>query len=205
MELLRGIDQSYKIGESRCRRLCKVFDPNRTKMFHVKHFGTIDAAGNEPRLVGFREGPKEGTRRRKEVRSIQTISLSIGVLVFAASLNPPRAQDSYVPAENAEPLGHARGGVRSPVKTDGDLHLNANGKPCLEYFASARPHLIDKSLFDYVVAVTNKCPASIKIQICQKDRSGCSGAVVLAYRSKEFAMGFGPGTNFFEYIAKEAP
>ncbi len=33
---------------------CKVFDPNRTKMFHVKHFGTIQIAGNAPRLVCLR-------------------------------------------------------------------------------------------------------------------------------------------------------
>jgi hypothetical protein len=37
----------------RCRRPCKIFGLNRTKMFHVKHFGTIQTAENEPRLVGF--------------------------------------------------------------------------------------------------------------------------------------------------------
>jgi hypothetical protein len=37
---------------------CKVFGPNRTKMFHVKHFGTTDSARNEPRLVGLRGSDK---------------------------------------------------------------------------------------------------------------------------------------------------
>jgi len=44
-----------RLKEGRCLRPCKVFGPNRTKMFHVKHFGTIGAARNEPRLVGLRE------------------------------------------------------------------------------------------------------------------------------------------------------
>jgi hypothetical protein len=35
-------------------RPCKVYRPNRTKMFHVKLFGTIQTAGNAPRLVGLR-------------------------------------------------------------------------------------------------------------------------------------------------------
>jgi hypothetical protein len=34
--------RSYKIErEGRCLGACKVFGPNRTKMFHVKHFGTV--------------------------------------------------------------------------------------------------------------------------------------------------------------------
>jgi tetratricopeptide (TPR) repeat protein len=39
---------------SRCLRPCKVLNPNRTKMFHVKHFGKIARAKNAPRLVGLR-------------------------------------------------------------------------------------------------------------------------------------------------------
>jgi len=171
----------------------------------VKHFGTIDAAGNAPRLVGFREGPEEGPRRREEMTSIETILLSIGVLVFTASFNPPRAGETYVPAENARPLGQARGAARARVKIEGDVQANAFGKPCLVYLASARAHLVDVNTFDYVVSVTNKCPRTIKLQICQKNRSGCSGAVVPAYRNKEMVMGFGPGADYFEYIAKEAP
>jgi hypothetical protein len=103
----------------------------------------------------------------------------------------PRAEDSYVPAEDAKPFGQERGAVRPPVKTEGNLHLNAYGKPCLAYAASSR--------------VTNKCPSSIRLQICQKDSSGCSSAVVPAYQYKDVVMGYGPGADFFEYIAKEAP
>jgi hypothetical protein len=39
---------------SRCLRPCKVLNPNRTKMFHVKHFGKIARAENAPRPVGLR-------------------------------------------------------------------------------------------------------------------------------------------------------
>jgi hypothetical protein len=59
MELLRGIDQSYKIVGGRCLRVCKVLAPGLTKMFHVKHFGKIDAAGNESGLWVFAKVPRK--------------------------------------------------------------------------------------------------------------------------------------------------
>jgi hypothetical protein len=40
-------------GRHRCVRPCKILGLNRTKTFHVKHFGTIAVAGCEPRLVGL--------------------------------------------------------------------------------------------------------------------------------------------------------
>ena len=42
---------------------CKVFGPNRTKMLHVKLFGTIRTAGNAPRLVGLRGSNGKGRLR----------------------------------------------------------------------------------------------------------------------------------------------
>jgi hypothetical protein len=59
LELPQEIDRSYEIYEYRCLRLPKVFGLDRTKVSHVKHFDTIDAAGEEPRLVGFRQGLRE--------------------------------------------------------------------------------------------------------------------------------------------------
>jgi hypothetical protein len=41
LQLHQKIDRSYKIEAGRRLMPCKVFGPNRTKMFHVKHFGTI--------------------------------------------------------------------------------------------------------------------------------------------------------------------
>ncbi len=41
---------------------------NRTKMFHVKHFGTIQTAGNEFRLVGFRRVIAALFRSRAKLR-----------------------------------------------------------------------------------------------------------------------------------------
>jgi hypothetical protein len=139
------------------------------------------------------------------MRSIETIFLSIGLLVFSASLNPPRAEDTYAPAETPGPLGQAPGAARFGITKAGELHLNTFGKPCIEYNAFSRAHLFDINIFDYVVAATNKCPMSIKIQICEKNRSGCGSVAVPAYQSKEVAMGFGPYTTVFYYIAKEAP
>jgi hypothetical protein len=48
------------------------------------------------------------------MRSVETILLSVGLLVFSASLNSPGAEDSYVPAEDAKSFGQAPGAVRPP-------------------------------------------------------------------------------------------
>jgi hypothetical protein len=139
------------------------------------------------------------------MRSIETIFLSIGLLAFSAGLSQPRADDSYVPAETPRPLGQAPGTARFGITNAGEPHLNAFGKPCIEYNAFSRAHLFDINIFDYIVTAANKCPMSIKIQICEKNRSGCGSVAVPAYQSKEVAMGFGPDTTLFYYIAKEAP
>jgi hypothetical protein len=50
LTLLRSCHQTRNCADrisarrARCLRPCKVFGPNRTKMFHVKHFGTIQNA-----------------------------------------------------------------------------------------------------------------------------------------------------------------
>ncbi len=35
--------RSYSVKAISCMKVCKVFGPNRTKVFHVKRFGTIGA------------------------------------------------------------------------------------------------------------------------------------------------------------------
>jgi hypothetical protein len=129
---------------------------------------------------------------------------TVCVFVLAASMNQTRAEDTYAPAEGA-PMRQAPGAARPGIVTLGDVHTNAFNKPCLEYNASSQGLLSDKALFSYVVAVTNKCGRSIKLQICQKDRSGCNSATVPPYAGKDLVMGFGPRTDYFNYIAKESP
>jgi hypothetical protein len=51
LELDREIGLFYTIEEGRCPGPCKVSGPNRTKMFHVKHFGKVAPAGKQLRLV----------------------------------------------------------------------------------------------------------------------------------------------------------
>jgi hypothetical protein len=138
------------------------------------------------------------------MRSAAPIFLPVCVFALAVSMNQPRAEDSYAPAENA-PMRQAPGAARPGIVTLGDVHTNAFSKPCLEYNASSQGLLSDKAMFSYVVAVTNKCGRSIKLQICQKDRSGCNSATGPPYAGKDMVMGFGPNTTFFNYIAKESP
>jgi hypothetical protein len=140
------------------------------------------------------------------MRSIEAVFLSIGLLGFSAALNHLRAQDANEPADAEQPLYKApRAAAQPGITTTGALHPNAFGKPCIQYDTAARALLVDKNVFDYVVAVTNKCPRAIKVQICQKGGTGCSAVMVQAYRSTDVVMGFGPNTDAFAYIAKETP
>ena len=52
--------------EPSARRLrpCKVLLPDLTKMFHVKHFGTISIAINAHHLVGLPASGKPGSRNQ---------------------------------------------------------------------------------------------------------------------------------------------
>ena len=49
-----------QIAPRRCPRPCKAFRSDRTKMFHVKHFGKVHNIGKVPRLAGL-----YGSRRRQ--------------------------------------------------------------------------------------------------------------------------------------------
>src|ERR1700724_4455309 len=57
-------ERSYKFEKGFCLAPCKIFGPNRTKMFHVKHFCKARTARNEPRLVGFADHMAKGASRR---------------------------------------------------------------------------------------------------------------------------------------------
>ena len=138
------------------------------------------------------------------MRSAASIFLPVCVFVVAASMNQPRAEDTYAPAEGA-PMRQAPGAARPGIVTLGEVHTTAFNKPCLEYNASSQRLLSDKAMFSYVIAVSNKCGKSIKLQICQKDRSGCNSATVPPFGGKDMVMGFGPRTDFFNYIVKESP
>jgi hypothetical protein len=51
-----------------CLEPSKIFWPNRTKTFHVKHFGTIDAGRNKFWFVGFSEplSPEKAAKREAQ-------------------------------------------------------------------------------------------------------------------------------------------
>jgi hypothetical protein len=140
------------------------------------------------------------------LKAIETFLLSIGLLVFFAGFNQPRAQDANEneAGRTGQPL-YKTGRAQAGVTATGPLHVNAFGKPCMQYDTAARRFLVDKNMFNYTVAVTNTCPRAIKVRICQRDGFGCSSVLVRAYRSTEVVMGFGPNTDAFAYIAKETP
>ena len=149
--------------------------------------------------------PKTGAKAAGGMKAIKPIFLTIGLLADSASLNSPRAEDFYVPAENYRLHVQAPGAARNGVTASGEVHMNAFNKPCLAFNAASKARLVDKNIFDYIVAAINKCPITIKVRICQRDGLGCNSAAVPAYKTKDVAMGFGPNTTFFDYVVKETP
>lgn len=141
------------------------------------------------------------------MRLSSTFALAIVLLALSGGgPDTPRAGEADAPPQDGEMSPYkARNAALFPVKTEGELHGNALGKPCLAYRAYSRPYLIDKKITDYVVVPTNSCPTAIRIRICQTDRSGCQSALVPAYKSTDIVMGIGPQMDTFHYLARELP
>lgn len=139
------------------------------------------------------------------MRLIEANLFSIGLLILFTGSNPARAEDPYRPAETPAPPRPASGAGSQEIAFLGARHTTALGKPCLEITPSSRAHLVNQEVYDYVVAINNKCPRMIKVRICYKGSFDCNSARIHSYQSQELVMGFGPKTDRFNLTAKEDP
>lgn len=82
-------------------------------------------------------------------------------------------------------------------------HRNALGKPCLEFEAVSRAHVINPNVYDHVVSVYNSCVKTIKVQICYTHTTQCIDVEATSLKRKDVILGVFPSIQYFRYSYRE--
>jgi hypothetical protein len=82
-------------------------------------------------------------------------------------------------------------------------HRDFAGSPCLTVSGSAQPHAIDPNLYDDVIAVVNKCPQRIAMQVCYYKSDDCIQMDIPGESHEEAILGIIPATKDFRFEFRE--
>jgi hypothetical protein len=101
-----------------------------------------------------------------------------------------------------------RSAVQSPSfgprgETEILRHRALTGKPCLTVAGVARPHLIDRKLYDHVITASNACPQRIAIRVCYYRTDDCIPMEIPGGQRKEAVLGTLPATKEFGFEFRE--
>jgi hypothetical protein len=82
-------------------------------------------------------------------------------------------------------------------------HRDLTGKPCLAVTGIARPHIIDRKLYDHVITASNACPQRIAIRVCYYRTDDCIPIEIPGGQRKEAVLGTLPATKEFGFEFRE--
>ena len=82
-------------------------------------------------------------------------------------------------------------------------HRDFAGKPCLTVQGNARPHIIDRNLYDHVITASNACPQRIAIRVCYYRTDDCIPMEIPGGERKEAILGTLPATKEFGFEFRE--
>ncbi len=82
-------------------------------------------------------------------------------------------------------------------------HRDFAGKPCLTVLGTARPHIIDRKLYDHVITASNACPQRIVIRVCYYRTDDCIPMEIPGGERKEAILGTLPATKDFGFEFRE--
>jgi hypothetical protein len=85
------------------------------------------------------------------------------------------------------------------------VHRDALGRPCLDFEAASRAHVINPNVYDHVVSIHNRCVKLIKLNVCYYGSDRCIDMEVPALSRKDGILGIYPSMRFFRYSYKEKP
>ena len=85
------------------------------------------------------------------------------------------------------------------------VHRDALGRPCLDFEAGARAHVINPNVYDHVVSVYNRCSKQIKLSVCYFGSDRCIDMEVPPLARKDGILGIYPSMQYFRYSYKEKP
>jgi hypothetical protein len=85
------------------------------------------------------------------------------------------------------------------------VHRDALGRPCLDFEAASRAHVINPNVYDHVVSVYNRCVKQIKLTVCYFGSDHCIDMDIPPLSRKDGTLGIYPSMQFFRYSYKEKP
>jgi hypothetical protein len=93
------------------------------------------------------------------------------------------------------------GGENAALST----HRDALNRPCLDFEAASRAHVINPNVYDHVVSVYNQCVKLIKLSVCYYGTDHCIDMEVPPLSRKDGILGIYPSMQYFRYSYKEKP
>jgi hypothetical protein len=131
-------------------------------------------------------------------------SLNVGIATAQESSSTPFQAPSRpivggsIPNPSAPPASFGpRGG------TEILRHRDLAGKPCLTVQGNARPHIINRNLYDHVITASNACPQRIAIRVCYYRTDNCIPMEIPGGQRKEAVLGTLPATKEFGFEFRE--
>ncbi len=82
-------------------------------------------------------------------------------------------------------------------------HRDFTGKPCLSVGGYARPHTVDRNLYDHVITVLNNCPRRIVMKVCYFQSQDCIPIEIPGGERKEAILGTLPSAKDFRFDFRE--
>jgi hypothetical protein len=85
------------------------------------------------------------------------------------------------------------------------VHRDPLGRPCLDFEAAARAHVMNPNVYDHVVSIYNRCIKPIKLSVCYFGSDRCIDMEVPPLARKDGILGIYPSMQYFRYSYKEKP
>lgn len=83
------------------------------------------------------------------------------------------------------------------------VHRDPLGKPCLDFEAASRAHVINPDVYDNIVSIQNRCSKPIKLRLCYYKSENCIDVEILAQQRKDTVLGVYPHMQYFRYSYQE--
>lgn len=128
------------------------------------------------------------------------VALTLGCIVASPYV---WAQSNSQPAGIGATVGSMAPNFQASRGNDVLRHRDFTGKPCLIIGGYARPHTVDRNLYDHVISVRNSCPQRIALQVCYYRTRDCISIEVSGGDRKESVLGTLPSEKDFQFEFRE--
>lgn len=146
----------------------------------------------------------QGDHRVPMNKLVMVRSALFSLALLIAFTNAVYCQTGLIPNSNAT----SQFQNRLTLQNEGDnaaltVHRGPLGKPCLNFEAASRRHVINPNVYDHVVSVYNRCVQIIKLRVCYYHSDHCIDMEVPGLQRKDAVLGIYPNMQYFRYSYRE--